>query len=150
MGTLLIQRNKKFLIYKLIDTIRINLEKNTSVAFFPEGTTGNGLQHPGQFYSSLFKSVSFAEFFVQALAIQYRRQGDIDPIAPFIGSDNFVSHLFRIAMQAETTLLLYFTPPIYSKQMSRQELAVKTRENIIQVLNGRTLAQEKDVIKYVA
>lgn len=139
-GTLFIQRHKKFVLHELINTIKINLNNKQSVTFFPEGTTTDGRQ-AGHFYSSLFKSVSFAEYLVQPIAIQYMRYGQYDPIAPFIGQDNFMSHLLRITKQSETNLLLSFTPAFSTTQRTRQEIADLAKQHIRHALQQGTTKQ---------
>ena len=136
IGTLFIDRDKQFAVNGVIDGIHGVLAGSQSILVFPEGTTTDG-QQVGRFYPALFKAVSGSSHFVQAIALCYRRQGQIDKLVPYIGDDNFVMHLLRIASLRQTCLDVIFTAPFQPLIMNRYDIAAATHAAIENVLQGQ-------------
>ncbi|MDH5179574.1 MAG: 1-acyl-sn-glycerol-3-phosphate acyltransferase [Gammaproteobacteria bacterium] len=122
VGSLFIVRGRYFVIKKVAAEIKHTLNRGRSVLIFPEGTTTDG-RTIGRFHSGLFKAVSEDDHFVQPIALSYFRAGRPDPHAPYIGSDTFLAHLFRIASQEVTDVTISFTPPIYTAPLMRNAIA---------------------------
>lgn len=67
---------------------------------------------------------------VQPVAIQYLRAGQIDPIAPFIGDDDLVSHLMRLFAQPRGEVCIQLLQPIGSVGKERAVLALQAQQAI--------------------
>lgn len=132
-GNLFITRGKNFALSQVIEQVQSRLDSGVSVLFFPEGTTTDGRQ-VCRFHAGLFKSITGTRHTVQAIALRYQRQGALDRLAPYIGKDNFVVHLFRIAALRETQLEVAFTEAFPVFAMSRHDIADKARKQITEVL----------------
>lgn len=132
-GTLFIRRGKYFAVNGVIETIREKLDNNYSILIFPEGTTTDG-RRVGRFHAAMFKSVSDSGHFVQAVALRYRRHGKPDELAPYIGNDNFLGHLFKVASLGETRLEVAFTMPFQALNLSRNAIADMTHAAIADIL----------------
>jgi len=144
-GTLFIERGKIFTIHRVVDDIRHALDKPVSVLLFAEGTTTDGRQ-VARFHAGLFRSVSTSRHFVQAVSLRYWRNGEPDTLAPYIGKDNFIMHLCRMASLREIRVELVFTPPFQAVGMSRQAIAEATRAAIVGVWQeGRISARQRCV-----
>jgi 1-acyl-sn-glycerol-3-phosphate acyltransferase len=72
-----------------------HLTRRRSVMFFPEGTTTDGttVRH---FHSRLFQAATRTGTSVQPIAIRYMSGADISRVAPFIGDDDLLRHLWRL------------------------------------------------------
>ena len=139
-GTLFIERGKSFPVKKVIKKIRQKLDGHHSVVIFPEGTTTDGLQL-GHFHQALFKSVSDSRHFVQAVALRYTRDGCHDQSAPYIGDDNFIGHLFRMASLKQTCLEMTFTEPFVVADMGRDDITRTVRSQLMESLRDLPSAQ---------
>lgn len=81
-----------------------------SVLIFPEGTTSTGLTVL-PFHSRLLQAAADANVAIQGISIAYTRQGRPDHLAPFIGDDEFQSHLLRLLRQPAVDVTVVFHPP---------------------------------------
>ncbi len=133
-GNLFIMRERRFSLNGVIDNIRQELNNKNAVLIFPEGTTTDGW-NVSRFYTGLFSSVSNTEHVIQAIALDYQRHDRLDKLAPYIGEDNFVAHLFTIASLEKTCLQIKFGVPFISGNMSRHDIASTTYTDIINMLN---------------
>ena len=102
---------------------------------FPEGTTtdGRGLR---TFHGRLLAAAIDHGTPLQPVAIQYLRQGAPDPIAPFIGEDDLVSHLLRLFAQPRGEVRLHLLPAIASQGKERAVLALQAQQAIYLALFG--------------
>jgi len=111
------------------------LEQGRSLLIFPEGTTTDGTSLR-LFHSRLLACAIETGTPVQPVAIRYMRDGVIDPIAPFIGDDDLLSHLFRL-MAADTAVVeIQLLPPISSHDKQRNPLARNCHSAIAEALYG--------------
>ena len=124
-GTLFIRRDNRR------DAMRVNLEisgmlkEGSSVALFPEGTSGDGLL-PGHFHSSLLQGVIDAGADVAPVAIRYhdgagRACGD----AAFVGDMSFAQSLWNILRSPSLCVSLHYLPPLSVSGKNRRELAAE-------------------------
>ena len=107
-GTLFIRRGGGHLA-SARRAIRQKLAAGRSVVFFPEGTTTRG-DKVGRFYPRLFQAAMEASRPVQPVAIHYRRRGEPDTLAPFVGDDTFVPHLWRLLKAPPTDVYVHWGP----------------------------------------
>lgn len=72
----------------------------------------------------------------QPVAIQYLRNGQADPIAPFIGDDDLVSHLMRLFRQPHGEVIIQLLEPIPSLGKERAVLAFQAQQAVQLALYG--------------
>lgn len=91
--------------------IATTLSGGQSVLIFPEGTTSTGLTVL-PFHSRLLQAAADANVAIQGISIAYTRRGRPDHLAPFIGDDEFQSHLPRLLRQPAVDVTVAFHPPV--------------------------------------
>lgn len=108
-----------------------NLQAGENVLVYPEGTTSAGLTVL-PFHGLLLKAAPESKTPVQPVTIAYRREGRPDHLAPFIGDDEFHSHLLRMLRQPSARVDVVFHAPVYpSDQAPTGELAAHLRETVL-------------------
>lgn len=90
-------------------SIADQLEAGQAVLVFPEGTTGQG-KSVLPFHGLLLGAAADTGRPIQPVTISYRRQGQPDPVAPFVGDDAFHHHLLRLLSQPPTRVDVLFHP----------------------------------------
>lgn len=128
-GTFFLERGSAKAVSHLNEEIVEALHQQATVAVFPEGTTHDG-DKVHRFYSALLQAGLDAGVTVQALAIRYIRQGERDPLAPFIDDEHIVTHLFKILGTTRTDVYLAFSEAFIPKDMTRKVLAEKLHSQI--------------------
>lgn len=128
-GTVFIQRGKRGLIHRTVEAIDGALRETRPVVIFPEGTTGLGANIK-KFHTALFQAAIDSQTEVQAIALRYQRNGEVDRIAAYIDKDNFVMKLGAIMAQPCTDVCVRFCTPLPPPQTSRQQLADITHRQI--------------------
>ncbi len=105
------------------------LRQGERVLVFPEGTSTTG-ETVRRFYPRLFQAAILARCPVQAIALRYPLAGGINPVAPFVGDDALLPHLWRLLGEPGIVAELQFgavhTPP----HLSRDALAQRTQAEI--------------------
>ncbi|MDC0662589.1 lysophospholipid acyltransferase family protein [Marinobacter sp. SS21] len=109
-GTLFIQRRsgKSGLSRQ---EIAATLHQGQSVLVFPEGTTSAGLTVL-PFHQRLLWAAADAGVAIQPISIGYLRDGQPDHLAPFIGDDDFQSHLMRLLQKPAVEVGVVYHPPV--------------------------------------
>ncbi len=102
---------------------------------FPEGTTTDGRQLR-TFHGRLLAGAIDRGMALQPVAIQYLRNGEVDPIAPFIGDDDLVSHLMRLFAEPRGQVRIQLLPAIGSVGKERAALAFQAQQAIHGALFG--------------
>jgi 1-acyl-sn-glycerol-3-phosphate acyltransferase len=112
-----------------------HLQQNNSLVIFPEGTTtdGTGLR---TFHGRLMSSAIDSGVFLQPVAIQYSRNGKPDPVAPFIGDDDLLSHLRRLFANEQADVHIQLLTPITTAGMERAALAHRAQLAVQHALFG--------------
>lgn len=142
VGTLFVQRGAGDSA-AVRQTLVSALHNGSSVMLFAEGTTTNG-ESVNRFHPNLLGAAIAANRPVQAVTIAYHRDGQRDPIVPFINDDEFVSHLFRLLSKPALRVDIMFHPPVNAIQgYSSTKLACELRQQVIQGLV--TLREKQDV-----
>ncbi len=116
-----------------------HLGNQCSLMIFPEGTTTDG-QQLRTFHGRLLASAIEAHVPLQPVAIRYVRNGAIDPLAPFIGDDDLLSHLMRLFSNDVGDVHIHLLPPIASAGMERAALAFQAQEAVRVALFGTPAA----------
>lgn len=105
-----------------------------SILVFPEGTTTDG-RDVLNFHAPLFAAVGDDDHAVQPLAIRYRdEQGELHMDVPFIGDDEFTSHLWRLLAADRIQVEVHFLPPLQADGREPRELAVEARTSVRSVV----------------
>jgi lyso-ornithine lipid O-acyltransferase len=135
-GTVFIERGKRSLIHRTVDSLDMALREPRPVAIFPEGTTGLG-DKLKKFHTGLFQAAIDSNTPVQAIALRYIRNGQIDRTAAYIDKDNFVLKILAVMAQPYTEVQIHFCAPLVpSASQSRQQLAQTAHAQIEQILNA--------------
>ena len=120
---------------RLSQQIGNQLGERRPLLIFPEGTTtdARGLR---TFHGRLLAGAIDHATPVQPVAIQYLRNGEPDPIAPFIGDDDLVSHLMRLFSQPRGEVVIHVLQPIASLGKERAALAFQAQQAVHLALFG--------------
>ena len=133
-GTLFIRRGSgdSKLIQKQMGN---HLQQNNALVIFPEGTTtdGTGLR---TFHGRLMSSAIDSGVLLQPVAIHYSRNGQPDPIAPFIGDDDLLSHLRRLFANEQGDVHIQLLAPIATEGKERAALAYEAQQAVQIALFG--------------
>ena len=132
-GTRFLERESLAGLCALVQDLSRLLEQGAGVAVFPEGTSTRGEQVL-PFSAALFQCAVSTDAQVQAISLRYGTGAGFDPLAPFVGDTDFLSHLLPLLRRAETRVTLTFAPPIDAKGRKRQALADHTRGQILDQL----------------
>ncbi|MGF6393287.1 lysophospholipid acyltransferase family protein [Pseudomonas plecoglossicida] len=120
---------------RLREQIAQQLGQARPLLIFPEGTTTDGRQLR-TFHGRLLAGAIDRGMAVQPVAIQYLRGGEPDPIAPFIGDDDLVSHLLRLFAEPRSEVCIHLLQPIGSVGKERAALAFQAQQAIELALFG--------------
>ncbi len=104
---------------------------NHSLLIFPEGTTTDG-RSLRTFHGRLLSSAIETRTALQPVAIKYLRDGKPDHIAPFVGEDDLLWHLYRLFANEASDVHIRLLPPITSRGKQRTALVCEAR-NAVQV-----------------
>ncbi|WP_252274472.1 lysophospholipid acyltransferase family protein [Pseudomonas subflava] len=114
-----------------------HLEAGRQLVIFPEGTTTDG-QQVRTFHGRLLTGAIEAGVPLQPVAIRYLRDGEIDPIAPFISDDDLPSHLLRLFKAERAVVEIQLLAPIASTGQERNALARQAQRAVQTALFGET------------
>jgi 1-acyl-sn-glycerol-3-phosphate acyltransferase len=109
------------------------LRQGERMVIFPEGTSTRG-EKVKHFYPRLFQAAILARCPVQGIALRYPHPQGVNPVVPFIGDDEFLSHLWRLLGESRIIVELTFGEPLQSQGQSRDSLALQTHAQINAVL----------------
>lgn len=132
-GTLFIQRGSGRASQSQEEITRA-LNQSQSVLIFPEGTTTVGITVL-PFHSRLLQSAVDSGVMIQPVTIGYRRNGQRDHLAPFVGDDEFQSHLWRLLKQPAVSVSLIFHAPVaVNAETDLRQLATNLQQTVSQGL----------------
>ncbi|MGN2411572.1 lysophospholipid acyltransferase family protein [Pseudomonas syringae] len=139
-GTLFIRRGSGD--SRLIQKQMCNhLQQGNALLIFPEGTTTDG-KSLRTFHGRLLSSAIEAGVPIQPVAIGYSRDGKPDPIAPFIGDDDLLSHLRRLFANEQSDVHIHLLTPIPTADQERAALAFKAQQAVQTALFGEPVIGE--------
>lgn len=142
-GTIFIRRGDKQHILATSEKMVWLLKQHSNIIAFPEGTTSAG-DSVLNFHASLFQPALLTKTMVQSVVIQYH--GEAKYNAPFIGDDDFVTHLIKILQLNTIDVTLTFLPPIYTVGKTRQAVCLESHAMIAtQLAHG---AFNNDLVDY--
>lgn len=117
------------------------LEQGRSLLIFPEGTTTDG-SALRTFHSRLLACAIETGTPIQPVAIRYLRDGELDPISPFIGDDDLLSHLLRLLNADVAVVEIQLLRPIDSRGLERNRLGRACHAAIGEALYGPAPVQQ--------
>lgn len=128
-----------------------NLQAGDNVLVYPEGTTSAGLTVL-PFHGLLLRAAPESKTPIQPVTITYRRDGRPDHLAPFIGEDEFHSHLLRMLRQPSARVDVVFHEPVQSpEEVPTAELAASLRQTVLdgltRVYSGKFDQQETNLLR---
>jgi 1-acyl-sn-glycerol-3-phosphate acyltransferase len=137
-GTLFIARGAHQ-TEKMSQRIASLLEAGQTVLVFPEGTSTDGTRI-ARFHPRLFAAGQLARTRIQPVAIRYGSGPQPHPIAPFVGEDALLPHLFRVLRSQNIEASVHFLHPLETSTATRRELAETSRRAIAETLGVRDSA----------
>lgn len=108
------------------------LQQGGAFLFFPEGTTTDG-QELRHFHARLFSAASETQCPVQPIAIRYRTPEHLPHIAPFIGDDDVVRHVWRLLGHPGFDVEVFYCEPV-TPNAEPEQLAAQSERLIAKVL----------------
>ncbi|GBO85239.1 lysophospholipid acyltransferase family protein [Marinobacter salsuginis] len=128
-----------------------NLQAGENVLVYPEGTTSAGLTVL-PFHGLLLRAAPESKTPIQPVTITYRRDGRPDHLAPFIGEDEFHSHLLRMLRQPSARVDVVFHELVQSpEEVPTAELAASLRQTVLdgltRVYSGKFDQQETNLLR---
>jgi lyso-ornithine lipid O-acyltransferase len=73
------------------------------------------------------------------VAIRYLRDGQVDPLAPFIGDDDLLSHLMRLFANDQGDVEIHVLKPIACAGQERAALAYQAQQAVQKALFGEVV-----------
>lgn len=135
LGTIFIERGRQGASTQALEAMQQRLRQGKRVLFFPEGTTSLG-REVLPFRSRLFQAAINENVPVQSLTIRYiAADGDASDSAAFVGEDRLVRHAAELAGGAGIDAVVTVGEPVDSGERSRRELALRMREQVVEVLD---------------
>lgn len=124
-GTLFIDRTRKRAVLEIADAMRGAISEGTNVLFFPEGTTGNGLELL-PFHPNLFEAAVRSGAEILPVTLRYTLDGKPSGLVSYAGNVALFTVLKRIlftpGLGVEVTVLY----PIAAAGKTRQALCLET------------------------
>lgn len=132
-GSLFLARGERAATDRVTEHMTWRLAAGAPVIVFPEGTStdGSGVL---RFHARLYQAATRLHGHVQAVAIRYPGATGINPVVPFVGDDDLVSHLWRLLGEDRIEAELHFCAPLSAHGRERRALANATREQILGAL----------------
>lgn len=131
-GTLLVRRGDAASSRRTAEAMAWVLRQSRRVMLFPEGTSSSG-DEVLRFHSRLFQAAILVGAKVQPIALAYR--GESRPLAPFVGDDAFLPHLWNLLAVEKILIEVTFCHALCASHYSRSDLARATRRQIADVLS---------------
>jgi 1-acyl-sn-glycerol-3-phosphate acyltransferase len=135
-GTLFIRRGSGD-GQRLREEIAGQLHNARPLVIFPEGTTTDG-RSVRTFHGRLLAGAIDEGIPLQPVAIRYLREGKLDPVAPFVGDDDLVSHLMRLLERDLAEVQIRLLAPIATRGRERAALAFEAQQAVRAELFGVT------------
>jgi lyso-ornithine lipid O-acyltransferase len=127
-GTVFITRGAHQ-VGEVVRGILSRIQAGQPVAIFPEGTTSDG-REVQRFHPRLFAVCQQTGLAVQPVALHYGGGPEPDPVAPFLGDDTLVAHLWRVLRHPGMEVRISFLAPIPLADLDRRRLADEARRAI--------------------
>lgn len=136
-GTILIRRGCFASFHYVVGRLQQRLRHGRGMCIFPEGTTTDG-RSLRRFHPRLFEAAIHTDAWVQPVALRYfDPDGNLHPCAPFIGDDDFISHLVRLLRGPVLNAEVIFLPRLAARGHAAKSLADFAQWQVSEVLNLR-------------
>jgi 1-acyl-sn-glycerol-3-phosphate acyltransferase len=112
------------------------LKEGSTVAVFPEGTTGtgHGVMH---FHGNLLQAAIDADVPVQPIALRYSdKRHAISPRAAYVGETTLVQSLWWVVSSSDLTVHVTILPPVAVTHADRRALAQTLQEVVGSAIPG--------------
>lgn len=134
-GTLYIRRGKGEVRERARQIAR-HISEGRSVLAFPEGTSTDGTSVL-KFHSPLFSAAADHGHTVQPVAIRYiNSAGAHNTAVPFIGDDEFHTHLWRLLGEDRIRVEVLFLPPLQAEGGDHRSLAITAHTAVCEAMCG--------------
>jgi 1-acyl-sn-glycerol-3-phosphate acyltransferase len=138
IGTLFLRRGDRENTLRVSESMTWLLRQGRTLVLFPEGTSSRG-ECVLRFHPRLFQPAKLAGVPVQPVALGY--MGEARRVIPFIGDASFLPHLLRILTLASIPVELRYETTIQVGDMTRDELARRARQAIVEGLGASAAAR---------
>lgn len=129
-GTLYLERERARDAMRVVHHVGEALQAGDTVAVFPEGTTGAGVELL-PFHANLLQAAISTAMPVQPVALRYAdAQGPISAAVVYIGDTTLIESLWRVACADGLRVRVQFLASVPSGGSERRELAARLRERI--------------------
>ena len=145
-GTVFIRRGGDNGAGEAAEQLTWRLHQGNRMALFPEGTSTTG-DTVRRFYPRLLQSAIHVRCPVQAIALRYPTDKGISSVVPFVGDDDLLSHLWRLAGERRLIAELTFCEPLPAVGQSRNSLAFQAHAQISAVLQQPASSQQRPRIR---
>lgn len=127
-GTVFIDRGAHR-VDEVVAGVCTRIQAGQPVVVFPEGTTSDG-REVQRFHPRLFAICQQTGLAVQPIALRYGEGQEPDRVAPFVGDETLVAHLWRLLRHPGLQVRVSFLDPIPVASLDRRRLAEATRTAI--------------------
>lgn len=124
-GTLFIDRTRKRAVLEIADAMRGAISEGTNVLFFPEGTTGNGLELL-PFHPNLFEAAVRSGAEILPVTLRYTLDGKPSGLVSYAGNVALFTVLKRILFTPGLGVEVTVLDPIAAAGKTRQALCLET------------------------
>lgn len=138
-GTIFVRRGDKQAIHATTEQMSWLLKQNSKVFAFPEGTTSDG-SSVLPFHSSLLQPALLTHSAIQPVALRYK--GQSKTLAPFIGDDDFIPHLFKMLKLRKIEAHIKILPVLEMADKSRSALSYEAHAGITEALRAESLISQ--------
>lgn len=129
-GTIFIERERKRDSVRVVHAMRDALASGQTVAVFPEGTTGSGVDLL-PFYPNLLQAAIATATPVQPIALRYADDSSsFSAAAAYVGDTTLLQSLWNVASARGLQVHLDVLAPVDSAHADRRQLAADLRHRI--------------------
>ncbi|MDE2594950.1 MAG: 1-acyl-sn-glycerol-3-phosphate acyltransferase [Burkholderiales bacterium] len=122
-GTLYLQRERRRDAMRVLGLMSSALQDGSTVAVFPEGTTGTG-HGVMPFHANLLQAAIDAKVPVQPIALRYSdKKHLISPLAAYVGDTSLVQSLWWVVTSSGLTVHVTVLAPLAVNHSDRRALA---------------------------
>lgn len=128
--TLYLERTSRRDAHRVLHTMAERLQEGDVLAFFPEGTTSEGIDLL-PFHGNLLQAAISVDAPVQPVALQFLdAQGRLSQAPCYIGDDTLLESLWRTVRAEGVVVRVTYGEPEYAQGRSRQQWAQDLRQTI--------------------
>lgn len=114
----------------VVEKISQGLQQNSRIVVFPEGTTTDG-STVLKFYPRLFQAALDTNTVVQPITLIYGVDASGVHIAPFIGDDTLVAHVWRVLNSRGLVVHVCFGPCVQPEQFNSRDALALAAEHVV-------------------